>query len=158
MRVVYNIAPAGQQAEEANLKTGRIITADADIRAILASSKTIAVVGLSPKPDRDSYKVAAYLKDRGFTVVPVRPGQAEILGIKAYPSLDDVPGPVDIVDVFRGSDRILPHAHEALRLKPKTFWMQEGIENREAAALLTAAGIDVVMDRCIKHDHARLFG
>jgi len=140
------------------MKTGRILTADADIKAILTSSKTIAVVGLSPKPDRESYQVAAYLKDRGYTVIPVRPAQAEILGEKAYPSLDDVPGPVDIVDVFRSSEQILPHAHEALRRKPGTFWMQEGIENREAAALLTAAGIDVVMDRCIKREHARLFG
>ena len=140
------------------MKTGRIITADADIKAVLTSSKTIAVLGLSPKPGRDSYRVAAYLKDRGYTVIPVRPAQAEILGEKAYPSLDDVPGPVDIVDVFRSSEQILPHAHEALRRKPGTFWMQEGIENREAAALLTAAGIDVVMDRCIKREHARLFG
>jgi len=139
------------------MKTGRIITADADIKAVLTSSKTIAVLGLSPKPGRDSYQVAAYLKDRGYTVIPVRPAQAEILGEKAYPSLDDVPGPVDIVDVFRSSEQILPHAHEALRRKPGTFWMQEGIENREAAALLTAAGIDVVMDRCIKREHARLF-
>jgi predicted CoA-binding protein len=135
-----------------------MITADADIKAMLASSKTIAVLGVSPKPDRDSYKVAAYLKDRGYTMVPVRPAQAEILGEKAYPSLDDVPGPVDIVDVFRSSDQVLPHAREALRLKPKTFWMQEGVENPEAAALLTAAGIDVVMNRCIKREHARLFG
>jgi uncharacterized protein len=140
------------------MKTGRIITADADIKTILSSSKTIAVLGLSPKPGRDSYQVAAYLKDRGYTVIPVRPAQAEILGEKAYPSLDDVPGPMDIVDVFRSSEQILPHAHEALRRKPGTFWMQEGIENREAAALLTAAGIDVVMDRCIKREHARLFG
>jgi predicted CoA-binding protein len=140
------------------MKTGRIITADADIKAVLTSSKTIAVLGLSPKPGRDSYQVAAYLKDRGYTVIPVRPAQAEILGEKAYPSLDDVPGPMDIVDVFRSSEQILPHAHEALRRKPGTFWMQEGIENREAAALLTAAGIDVVMDRCIKREHARLFG
>jgi hypothetical protein len=140
------------------MKTGRILNEDADIRAVLGSSKVVAVVGLSPKPDRDSYKVAAYLKANGYAVIPVRPAQAEILGEKAYPGLDDVPGPVDIVDVFRSSAQILPHAQEALRLKPRVFWMQEGIENREAAALLTAAGIDVVMDRCIKHDHARLFG
>jgi predicted CoA-binding protein len=140
------------------MKTGRIITADDDIRAILKSARTIAVIGVSPKPDRDSYKVAAYLKDHGYRVVPVRPAQAEILGEKAYPGLDDVPGTVDIVDVFRRSDQIVPHAHEALRLKPGTFWMQEGIENQEAAALLTAAGIDVVMGRCIKHEHSRLFG
>ncbi|MGE5258814.1 MAG: CoA-binding protein [Hyphomicrobiales bacterium] len=140
------------------MKTGRIITADDDVRAILKSARTIAIVGVSPKPDRDSYKVAAYLKDHGYRVVPVRPAQAEILGEKAYPGLDDVPGTVDIVNVFRRSDQMLPHAHEALRLKPGTFWMQEGIENREAAAVLTAAGIDVVMGRCIKHEHSRLFG
>ena len=82
----------------------------------------------------------------------------EILGEKAFACLDDVPGPVDIVDVFRSPDQVLPHAREAIRLKPKVFWMQEGVANREAAELLTAAGIDVVMDRCIKKDHERLFG
>ena len=140
------------------MKIGRILTGDADIKAILTSARTIAIIGVSPKPDRDSYKVAAYLKEHGYRVVPVRPAQTEIMGEKAYPSLDDVPGPVDIVDVFRSSDQMLPHAHEALRMKPGTFWMQEGIENRDAAALLTTAGIDVVMSRCIKHEHARLFG
>lgn len=138
------------------MKTGRIVTADEDIKTLLAAAKTIAVVGLSPKPDRDSYQVAAYLQQHGYRVIPVRPAQAEILGEKAYASLDDIAGPVDIIDVFRSSDQILPHAQEALRLKPKVFWMQEGIENQEAAALLTAAGIDVVMNHCIKRDHARL--
>jgi hypothetical protein len=138
------------------MKTGRVITADEDIKPLLTAAKTIAVVGLSPKPDRDSYQVAAYLQQHGYRVLPVRPAQAEILGEKAYASLDDITGPVDIIDVFRSPDQILPHAQEALRLKPKVFWMQEGIENREAAALLTAAGIDVVMNRCIKRDHARL--
>lgn len=140
------------------MKNGQIITADADIKAILTSARTVAIIGVSPKPDRDSYKVAAYLKDHGYEVIPIRPAQAEILGEKAYSSLDEVPGSVDIVDVFRSSEQIVPHAHEALRLKPRTFWMQEGIENREAADLLTAAGIDVVMGRCIKREHARLFG
>jgi predicted CoA-binding protein len=135
---------------------GRILNTDEDIKAVLANAKTIAVVGLSPKPDRDSYQVAAYLQQRGYRVLPVRPAQAEILGEKAYAALDDISGTVDIIDVFRSSDQMLPHAREALRLKPKLFWMQEGIENHEAAALLTAAGIDVVMNRCIKHDHARL--
>jgi hypothetical protein len=138
------------------MKTGRVIIADEDIKPLLNAAKTIAVVGLSPKPDRDSYQVAAYLQQHGYRVLPVRPAQAEILGEKAYASLDDIAGPVDIIDVFRSPDQILPHAQEALRLKPKVFWMQEGIENREAAALLTAAGIDVVMNRCIKRDHARL--
>jgi uncharacterized protein len=138
------------------MKTGRVITADDDIKNLLTAAKTIAVVGLSPKPDRDSYQVAAYLQQHGYRVLPVRPAQAEILGEQAYASLDDIAGAVDIIDVFRGSDQVLPHAREALRLKPRAFWMQEGIENREAAALLTAAGIDVVMNRCIKREHARL--
>jgi hypothetical protein len=138
------------------MKTGRIVTADEDIKPLLAAAKTIAVVGLSPKPDRDSYQVAAYLQQHGYRVIPVRPAQAEILGERAYASLDAIAGPVDIIDVFRSSDQILPHAREALRLKPKVFWMQAGIENQEAAALLTAAGIDVVMNHCIKRAHARL--
>lgn len=138
------------------MKTGRVITADEDIKMLLTDAKTVAVVGLSPKPDRESFQVAAYLQQHGYRVLPVRPAQAEILGEKAYATLDDIAGPVDIIDVFRSSDQVLPHAREALRLKPRVFWMQEGIENREAAALLTAAGIDVVMNRCIKRDHARL--
>jgi len=138
--------------------TGQIITDDHRIHELLNRAKTIAVLGLSPKPDRDSYRVAAYLKDHGYRIMPVRPAQAEILGEKAYPSLDDLPGTVDIVDVFRSAEQILPHAREALRLRPLAFWMQEGIANPEAAGLLTAAGIDVVMDRCIKRDHERLFG
>jgi hypothetical protein len=138
------------------MRSGKVVTTDGDLRHLLSTAKTIAIVGLSPKPDRDSYQVAAYLQQHGYRVLPVRPSQKEILGEKAYASLDEIPVAVDIVDVFRSSDQILPHAHEALRLKPNVFWMQEGIENHEAAALLTAAGIDVVMDRCIKREHARL--
>jgi hypothetical protein len=138
--------------------TGQIVSDDRRIHELLIRAKTIAVLGLSPKPDRDSYRAAAYLKDHGYRIIPVRPAQAEILGEKAYPSLDDLPGTVDIVDVFRSSEQILPHAREALRLRPLAFWMQEGISNPEAAGLLTAAGIDVVMDRCIKREHERLFG
>jgi uncharacterized protein len=137
---------------------GQIITDDARIRRLLSDAKTVAVLGLSPKPGRDSYRVAEYLQSKGFRIIPVRPAQTEILGEKAVASLDEVAGPVDIVDVFRSPDQVLPHAREAIRLKPKAFWMQEGIANREAAELLTAAGIDVVMDRCIKKDHERLFG
>jgi predicted CoA-binding protein len=137
---------------------GEIITDDARIRRLLSGSKTVAVLGLSPKPGRDSYRVAEYLKSKGFRIIPVRPAQTEILGEKVFASLDEVVGPVDIVDVFRSPDQILPHAREAIRLKPKAFWMQEGIANREAAELLTAAGIDVIMDRCIKKDHERLLG
>lgn len=138
------------------MKSGQIITEDGKIRDILANANTIAILGLSPKPERDSNMVARYLKDQGYTIIPVRPAQDEILGEKAYASLDDIKEPVDIVDVFRNPAQIVPHAHEAIRLKPKVFWMQLNIENHEAAELLTAAGIDVVMDRCIKVDHGRL--
>jgi len=138
------------------VQVGRILTDDDDLRSILAAARSIAVVGLSPRPGRDSYEVAAYLQQNGYRVIPVRPAQAQILGEKAYASLDDIPGTVDIVDVFRRPDQVLPHAREALRLKPKLFWLQEGIENHEAAALLTAAGIHVVMNRCIKREHVRL--
>jgi len=138
--------------------TGQIIIDDHRIHELLIRAKTIVVLGLSPKPGRDSYQVASYLKDHGYRIIPVRPAQAEILGEKVYPSLDDLSGAVDIVDAFRSPEQILPHAREALRLRPLAFWMQEGIANPEAAALLTAAGIDVVMDRCIKHEHERLFG
>jgi predicted CoA-binding protein len=138
------------------MQIGRILTEDDDLRSILAAARSVAVVGLSPKPDRESYEVAAYLQQNGYRVIPVRPAQAQILGEKAYASLNDIPGTVDIVDVFRSPDQVLPHAREALRLKPQLFWLQEGIENHEAAALLTAAGIHVVMNRCIKREHVRL--
>jgi predicted CoA-binding protein len=138
--------------------TGQILTDDRRIREVLIRAHTIALLGLSPKPGRDSYQVAAYLKDHGYRIIPVRPAQTEILGEKAYPSLNDLPGTVDIIDVFRSPEQIPPHAREALRLRPLVFWMQAGIANPAAAGLLTAAGIDVVMDRCIKHEHERLFG
>ena len=138
------------------MKTGKILTGDADIGKILQNSESIAVLGLSPKPARDSHRVAKYLKTQGYKIIPVRPAQKEILGEKAYGSLDDVGQPVDIVNAFRRSEQILPHAEEAIRAGAKVFWMQLGIENREAAELLTAAGIDVVMNKCIKVQHARL--
>lgn len=138
------------------MKTGRIITADLEVKEILEKTKTIAILGLSPKPERDSYKVASYLKAKGYRIIPVRPGQNQILGEKAYASLDDITEPVDMVDVFRNPAQIMPHAHEALRLKPKVFWMQLNIENQEAAELLSGAGIDVVMNRCTKIEHDRL--
>jgi predicted CoA-binding protein len=138
------------------MKIGRIITQDENIRDILNAAKTIAILGLSPKPERDSNRVAVYLKDHGYRIIPIRPAQKEILGEKAYRSLDDIKQSVDIVNVFRNPAQIIPHAHEAIRLKAKVFWMQLNIENRDAADLLTAAGIDVVMDRCIEVEHERL--
>jgi predicted CoA-binding protein len=112
---------------------------------------------LSPKPERDSYIVAKYLKDNGYKIIPVRPGQKEILGEKAYPSLDAIEEPVDMVNVFRRSEQIPPHAQEAVRIEPRVFWMQLGIENTDAANILNKKGIDVVMNRCIKIEHHRLF-
>jgi predicted CoA-binding protein len=138
------------------MKPGKIITEDDEIKRILENAKTIAVLGLSPKPERDSNSVAGYLKNQGYRIIPVRPGQKEILGEKAYATLDDIEEQVDIVDVFRNPSQILPHAREAIRLSPKVFWMQLNIENPEAAALLTEAGIDVVMNKCIKIEHDRL--
>ena len=114
-------------------------------------------MGLSPKPERDSNRVATYLKAQGYRIIPVRPGQNEILDEKAYASLDDIKDSVDIVDVFRNPDQVMAHVLEAIRLKPKAFWMQLGIENAEAASLLTEAGIDVIQNRCIKIDHEKLF-
>jgi predicted CoA-binding protein len=139
------------------LKKGEILTDDRQIRAVLEAARNIAVLGLSPKPDRDSHRVARYLKDEGYRILPVRPAQREILGEKAYGSLDDIDGPVDVVDAFRSSGQIMAHVPEVIRLRPKVFWMQLGIENPEAAKMLTDAGIDVVMNRCIKLDHGDLF-
>ena len=138
------------------MKQGKIIKEDDDIKELLENSRTIAILGLSPKPDRESNKVAKYLKDNGYSIIPVRPGQKEILGQSAYATLDDIKKDVDIVDVFRNPERVLPHAHEAIQIQPKVFWMQLGIENHEAASLLVKAGIDVVMNKCIKIEHDRL--
>lgn len=138
------------------MKTGKILTQDEDIREVLGNSRSVAVLGLSPKPARDSHKVAKYLKEHGYDIIPVRPAQKEILGERAYASLDDVGTSPDITNVFRRSEQIMPHAQEAIRVGTKVFWMQLGIENQEAAARLTAAGIDVVMNRCIKVEHDRL--
>ena len=138
------------------MTAGRIVQSDIDIKKILEQTRSIAVVGLSPKPDRDSYRVADYLQKHRYNVIPVRPAQKEILGAKAYPSLTDIKEPIDIVDVFRRSDQMMPHVEEAIQIKARVFWMQLGIENAEAASLLTQAGIDVIMDRCIKIEHDRL--
>ncbi len=134
----------------------KIITSDKRIKEILKKSLSIAILGLSPKPERDSYRVADYLQKQGYKIIPLRPGQGEILGEKAFASLDDIVEKVDIVNVFRNSAQILPHAHEAIRLKPKVFWMQLNIENLVAAELLADSGIDVVMNKCIKIEHQRL--
>jgi predicted CoA-binding protein len=122
---------------------------DADIRAILTRVKTIALVGWSPKPDRPSHRVAAFLKARGYRVIPVNPGQAgqEALGETVVASLAEV-GPVDMVDIFRRSEEAGAVADEAVRLGAKVIWMQLGVVDEAAAARARAAGAEVVMDRC----------
>lgn len=138
------------------MKSGKILTDNSEIKRILRDANTIAVVGLSPKPQRDSNMVGRYLKEKGYKVIPVRPAQKEILGEKAYASLDDIEERVDIINVFRNSAEIMPHARMALRLKPKVFWMQLNIKNKEAAEYLVNEGINVVMNSCIKVEHELL--
>ena len=127
-----------------------------EINAILKDSKTIAVVGLSPKENRPSNQVARYLQDVGYRIIPVNPGQEEILGETCYPSLLDIPEPVDVVDIFRRSEEVLPVVEQAVKIKAKAVWMQQGIINEEAATLARSNGVAVVMDRCMKIDHASL--
>lgn len=124
------------------------------IDRILSESRTVAVVGLSDNPERPSHRVASYMKDRGFQVVPVNPAVAEVLGEKAYPSLSAVPFPVDLVDVFRKSSDVPPVAEEAVRIGARFFWMQEGVESPEAESTLNAAGIPYVSNRCVKKELA----
>lgn len=128
---------------------------DAVIDRILSEAKTVAVVGISDKPERPSHAVARYLKDRGYRIIPVNPLLAEVLGEKAYKSLSDVPGKVDLVDVFRKSQEVPPIADEAIRIGARFFWMQEGVESEAAREKLERAGIPVVMDRCVKKELAK---
>ena len=129
-----------------------------DYRKHLEGSRTIAVVGLSPKDNRPSNMVARYLIDAGYNVIPVNPGQSEILSRACYPDLASIPEPVDIIDVFRRSEDILPIVQQALEMKPlpALIWLQQGIVNTEAAELARARGLGVVMDRCLKVEHAAL--
>ena len=133
---------------------------DAYIRGILNTVKTIAIVGVSPNTSRPSYFVFKYLKERGYRMIPVNPGQAgkELLGQKFYTSLADIPEPIDMVDIFRASEHALPIVQDALTLnpRPQVIWMQLGIRNDEAAKLAEDAGLKVVMNRCPKIEYGRL--
>ncbi len=128
------------------------------IRKILAESTTIAIVGLSPKEDRPSNRVARYLLLQGYTIFPVNPGQSEILGLRCYPSLREIQKPVDIVDIFRQPTDIPAVVQDAIEIHAKVVWMQEGISHEHAATTAKNAGIQVVMNRCIKTDHENLLG
>jgi predicted CoA-binding protein len=128
----------------------------ASIRRILRDSKTIAVVGLSPKPQRPSHQVARYLMAAGYTIIPDNPGHNTILDLPCYPSLKAIPTQVDMVDIFRRPEAVLPIVEDAIAIGAKYIWMQEGIVHREAAAKAEAAGLNVIMDRCTKIDHMNL--
>jgi predicted CoA-binding protein len=136
------------------INRGRTMKAftDAVIDRILSEAKTVAVVGISDKPERPSHGVARFLQEKGYRVIPVNPLLDSVLGEKAYRSLSDVPGKVDLVDVFRKSEEVPPIADEAIRIGARFFWMQEGVESEAARELLTRAGIPVVMDRCVKKE------
>lgn len=131
---------------------------DQEIKDLLTRSKTIAVVGLSDKPERDSYRVAQYMQEKGYRIIPINPRVKEVLGEKAYPNLAAVPGPVDIVNVFRRSEEVPGVVKEALALKPAAVWLQLGVISEEAAALAKDRGLPLVMDRCLKIEHGRLLG
>jgi len=126
------------------------------IRRILQDCRTIAVVGLSADPSRPSHGVAAYMRDRGYRIIPVNPRYPEILGEKCYPDLRSIPEPVDMVDVFRKAADCVPVAEEAVAIGAKALWLQLGIVNDEAKRIGEAAGLTVIMDRCLKIEHARL--
>lgn len=129
---------------------------DDDMRMLLQNVKTIAIVGLSDKPHRDSYQVAAYLKQNGYRIIPVNPRAKTVLGEVAYESLQLIPEKVDLVNIFRKSEHVPPVVQEALQLKPRAIWLQLGIAHEKAAQLGEAAGITVIMDKCIKIEHRRL--
>jgi predicted CoA-binding protein len=127
------------------------------ITAILKNYRIVAVVGLSSDPARPSYQVAAYLKEHGYRIIPVNPGCQEILGEKCYPTLKDIPFPVEVVDIFRKVEAIPAIVEEAIQVGAKAVWMQLGLVEPESARQAREAGLQVVMDHCLKVEHTRLF-
>ena len=130
----------------------------AGLRRVLAQSCTLAIVGLSANWYRPSYFAAKYMQDHGYRIIPVNPNYDEVLGQRCYPTLAEVPEPVDLVDCFRKPDEMVALATEAVAIGAKVLWMQLGIRNGEAATIAGDAGLDVVMDRCVKIEHARIMG
>ncbi|MEX0731963.1 MAG: CoA-binding protein [Aquisalimonadaceae bacterium] len=128
------------------------------LRRILATTRTIAVVGLSADWYRPSYFAAKYMLDHGYRIIPVNPKYQEVLGQRCYPDLRGILEPVDMVDVFRRSEDVPPIAEDAIAIGAKTLWMQLGVVNEDAAHLAREAGLEFVMNRCVKIEHARLFG
>ena len=131
---------------------------DQMMKDILLSAKTIASVGLSSNQEKESYWIVSYLKDQGYRIIPVNPTADEILGEKAYPDLESVPEKIDVVQVFRKPEDVPPVADSAIKVGAKVIWMQEGIVNEEAAQKAREAGLQVVMDACMRFTHRRLIG
>ena len=131
---------------------------DHDLKEILLSAKTIASVGLSSNQNKESYWIASYLKEQGYKLIPVNPTADEILGEKAYPDLESVPEQIDIVQVFRRPEDVPPVVDDAIKVGAKVVWMQEGIAHEEAAQKAREAGLQVVMDACMRATHRRLIG
>jgi predicted CoA-binding protein len=128
------------------------------LRRILRDSRVIAVVGLSADWFRPSYFAAKYMLEHGYRVIPVNPKYPEILGQRCYKTLRDVPEKIDLVDIFRKTQDVIPIAQDAIAIGAKVLWQQLGVRNEEAAALARQAGLEAVMDRCVKIEHGRLFG
>jgi predicted CoA-binding protein len=131
---------------------------DQMMKDILLSAKTIASVGLSSNQEKESYWIVSYLKDQGYRIIPVNPTADEILGEKAFPDLESVPEKIDVVQVFRKPEDVPPVVDSAIRVGAKVVWMQEGIVNEEAAQKAREAGLQVVMDACMRVTHRRLIG
>lgn len=128
----------------------------AEVRDLLMRARTIAVVGLSDKPDRDSYHVAAYLQKAGYRIIPVNPALTEVLGERAYPGLREVPDPIDVLDVFRRADAVPAIVEDAIAVGARAVWLQDGIVHNEAAARARAAGLQVVQSRCMLREHSAM--
>lgn len=131
---------------------------DEQIRDLLARARTIAVVGASDRPERDSYVIVEFLKEAGYIVLPVNPNYGRVAGLTCYADLSQIDEAIDVVDVFRRPDAVGPIADEAIRLKAGALWLQEGVVNNEAAARASAAGLTVVQNRCIYKEHVAHFG
>jgi len=129
---------------------------DKEMKDILLSARTIASVGLSSNQEKESFWIVSYLKEQGYRIIPVNPTATEILGEKAYPDLSSVPEKIDVVQVFRKPEDVPPVVDEAIKVGAKVVWMQEGISHAEAAANARAAGLQVVMDACMRATHRRL--
>jgi predicted CoA-binding protein len=142
-------------AHYAGIMTGELSTRTRDL---LTRHRRIAMVGVSANPTRASYRALVHMRSKGYTVYPVNPGTEEILGLRCYDSLEDIGEPVDIVDIFRRGDTVLPLVAQARAIGAKVFWMQIGVINEEAAREAARQGMEVVMDRCVKIEHCRFFG